>query len=311
MDKGIIVALMVKNESGIIERCLSSVIHLADAVVIVDTGSDDNTVVKAGLFLQEKKIPYRIYLEPFKNFGYNRTHLLRACASTPFSHVLMIDADEVLVCGPNFNAQSFKDYIFRQPYAYWPVRMRAGDLSYHLNRLTINDGPFEYIGVTHEFLDTKGLPAPSQFAPDIHIEQVNDSVRRVNNQKFLNDIELMEKELANDNLDINLRCRYCFFLAQSYQAIGERNVAIAYYKERLRCAGWIEEEYYCAYQIGQMLDEKGNIECLDWYIKAHKMCPHRAEAMFNLMQSAKLQWEKITQPASGLFVEGDKYVKTI
>lgn len=40
----IILLLMVKNESRIIERCLTAALPHVDAVSILDTGSTDNTV---------------------------------------------------------------------------------------------------------------------------------------------------------------------------------------------------------------------------------------------------------------------------
>ena len=40
----IILHLMVKNESKIIERCLTNAIVYVDAISILDTGSTDNTV---------------------------------------------------------------------------------------------------------------------------------------------------------------------------------------------------------------------------------------------------------------------------
>jgi len=43
MKPFISLCMIVKNEEKVIERCLSSVAHLVDEVVIVDTGSIDNT----------------------------------------------------------------------------------------------------------------------------------------------------------------------------------------------------------------------------------------------------------------------------
>ena len=40
----IILLLMIKNESKIIERCIERALEHVDAVCILDTGSTDNTV---------------------------------------------------------------------------------------------------------------------------------------------------------------------------------------------------------------------------------------------------------------------------
>jgi glycosyltransferase involved in cell wall biosynthesis len=42
--KTISLCMIVKNESHVIERCLNSVKPLLDYVLIVDTGSTDNTI---------------------------------------------------------------------------------------------------------------------------------------------------------------------------------------------------------------------------------------------------------------------------
>jgi glycosyltransferase involved in cell wall biosynthesis len=311
---------MVKNESAIIERCLSSIAHICDLCVITDTGSTDDTIVKAGFFLQKAKIPFKIYFEEFKDFGTNRTKLLQYCSNEKdITHVLMIDADEVLVCNPDFSAEKLKAELWANPIAIYDVPMKAGMLEYHLPRLTINDAGFEYVGVTHEYLDRKNLPSGSVNA--FRIEQINDSHRRKTNQKFENDIVLMKKELeTNLNLSDLLRNRYFFFIAQSLQALGEKKEAKMFYDTRLKwLEGWIEESYYCHYQIGQMLDEEGDVACIYHYMKAHELCPWRAEAIYNLTQCCyknrmgtvgkmfEDQWREIRKPASGLFIEEEKY----
>ena len=67
----IILTLMIKNEEMIIERCLSHCIPHVDGICILDTGSTDNTVLICEQFLAKSGKPFRIYTEPFKNFGYN------------------------------------------------------------------------------------------------------------------------------------------------------------------------------------------------------------------------------------------------
>ena len=64
---------MIKNESKIIERCLERALPHVDAVSILDTGSTDNTVEICNKFLSTSNKPFKVSVEPFKNFGYNRT----------------------------------------------------------------------------------------------------------------------------------------------------------------------------------------------------------------------------------------------
>lgn len=79
--------LFVKNEERNIRDCIESVFSVVSEVVILDTGSTDNT-----LKLVEKYSP-RIYKSGFSDFGSIRT-LCAHLASQPW--VLMLDADERL-----------------------------------------------------------------------------------------------------------------------------------------------------------------------------------------------------------------------
>ena len=44
MEKTLSVCMIVKNEEKNLPRCLESIKNLADEIIVVDTGSDDNSV---------------------------------------------------------------------------------------------------------------------------------------------------------------------------------------------------------------------------------------------------------------------------
>jgi glycosyltransferase involved in cell wall biosynthesis len=86
--------MIVKNESKIILRLLESVYTLIDSFCICDTGSTDNTIQIIQLFFKEKKIPGKIFEEPFRDFGYNRTFSLNSCIDVQNAdYILFLDAD--------------------------------------------------------------------------------------------------------------------------------------------------------------------------------------------------------------------------
>jgi len=91
MDKlPISLCLFVKNESKNIRDAIESVYSIVSEVVIVDTGSTDNTVELC------KKYTNRVYQVGFTDFGSIRS-LCVALASQPF--ILTLDADEVVMPG--------------------------------------------------------------------------------------------------------------------------------------------------------------------------------------------------------------------
>ena len=66
--------MIVKNESKIIIRCFESLKSIVDYIIVTDTGSSDNTVELMNKYLVDNNIEGKIYYEPWKNFGYNRTN---------------------------------------------------------------------------------------------------------------------------------------------------------------------------------------------------------------------------------------------
>ena len=54
--------MIVKNEETVLARCLDSVQHLADEIIIVDTGSDDSTrEIASGWLLSKLSITTTSY----------------------------------------------------------------------------------------------------------------------------------------------------------------------------------------------------------------------------------------------------------
>lgn len=305
---------MMKNESLIIERCLRSIAPIADLVIINDTGSTDDSIIRAGLFLQSQKINYKIYTGQFFDFSQNRNILLELANGEPVDYVLMIDADETLVIKTGTDIQEWKNNLKGD---YYDVTMKAGNIMYNLPRLTFNKAGLKYEGVTHEFLHVKGFYGG--IAPNIHIYQVNDSKRRMTNEKYSDDIRLLEEAIKTEK-DEGLLRRYTFYLAQTYHGIGEFKKAKYYYQQRAKMGGWKDEEFYCLYQLGRIAEQENSSEVSEYYIKAYETLPTRVESLAALRDYRIKKGEpmfaqvlnekicRIPKPLGGLFIEEDKYV---
>jgi glycosyltransferase involved in cell wall biosynthesis len=312
----IAVGIMVKNESHIIERCLNSILPLADIVIITDTGSTDDTVMKAALYLQQRGVAFKIYGEPFVNFGHNRNAVLKLAAQEPVDYILMIDADEVVVFEPDVNINKLKEGLSK---SYYEIRVENGSTSYLLPRLTQTSQSLAYFGVVHEFLNTLNV-TDSETMKEFYIFQINDSYRRVNNIKTQQEIDMMEAALKVETHE-PLKARYHFYLAQAYQNLSQFDKAKENYLKRIESDGWREEIYYSCYQMGRIEFHLNpdSMECVRYLMKASELSPHRAESL-NLLREIyeKNRWhmfahmitEKIKAipiPLDGLFIEVDKY----
>jgi (heptosyl)LPS beta-1,4-glucosyltransferase len=86
--QGLSVVLIVRNEGEILARCLESVQGLADEIVILDSGSSDDTHAVAARFGAKVTVN-----TDWQGFGLHRQ---RAQALAEYDWVLMLDADEVV-----------------------------------------------------------------------------------------------------------------------------------------------------------------------------------------------------------------------
>ena len=267
----IVLILMVRNESRIIERCLKAVENIVDAFCIHDTGSTDNTCELVEEFLKTHN--GCLTRSIWKDFGYNRTQSFVEAqkfveARYPLSQTygLLLDADMVFEVGTLLQQNlTEKGYTIIQ---------RNGSLEYPNCRLIRMDHYWICKGVTHEYWDGPTPPLPKSVC---FIDDRNDGGCK--SDKFERDARLLERGLEEEPTNV----RYMFYLAQTYHCLGRHNDAIRMYKQRFRSGGWDEERWYSLYMIGQTYLTLGNIPSFEKYmLKAHEMRPGRAEALYKL-----------------------------
>ena len=138
--------MIVKNESKIINRLLTSVLPIIDTFCICDTGSTDNTCEIITEFFKKHDIKGKLIKEPFKNFEHNRNFSLFNCIGLS-DYVLLLDADMILdIRNFNKNMLSMFDSF---------CVLQGSDQFYYKNmRIVKNNGLYKYTGVTHECIIT-------------------------------------------------------------------------------------------------------------------------------------------------------------
>lgn len=98
--KKLSLAMIVKNEEDVIERCLNSCKDFVDEIVIVDTGSTDKTIEIA------KKFDAKIFHYTWDNNFSNARNFSIENSTGDFN--LFIDADEYIT---HFNKKSLDEYM--------------------------------------------------------------------------------------------------------------------------------------------------------------------------------------------------------
>lgn len=272
--------MIVKNESTIIERLLTSVLPLIDTYCICDTGSDDNTIEIITKFFEKHQMSGKIIQEPFRDFGYNRNYAKLECLDMDADYLLLIDADMKLKVNTEVISE-FKNNLSKD--AYYIFQGNEGFFYKNL-RLVINSAEYSYQGVTHEYLQTPKDTKIESIDKDIlFINDIGDGGSKKN--KFKRDIQLLREGLKNEPDN----ARYMFYLANSYLNTGQYHGAIETYKKRILMGGWTEEIWYSYYSIGKAyLELEDIIKAVFYWLEAYQVIPERLENIYEIIRAYRI-----------------------
>lgn len=306
----IVLILMIRNESKIIERCLGAVEGVVDALCVHDTGSSDNTCEIVKNFLVGRT--GCLTTSEWKNFGHNRTLSFQNARDyvrdtlkwkLEETYGLLLDADMVFHEG-TLRTQPLKEKGYT-------ILQKNGTLEYPNCRLVRMDHDWKCLGVTHEYWDGP----TSTLSKDVcWIEDRNDGGCKAD--KFQRDARLLEEGLEKEPENV----RYMFYLAQTYHCLGRDKDAIRMYKQRFRAGGWDEERWYSLYMIGtSYLNLKEIAKFEKYMLLAYEHRPSRAESLYKLAKYFRensqhykayqytLMGKKIPLPSDSLFIETNVY----
>lgn len=258
-------AMIVRNEAEIIERCLGSVRDKIDTWVICDTGSSDKTpsLVKSVL----AGIPGDLHRTEWVDFGHNRTELM-GLAQGVADYLLLIDADmtvKELGALPDLTADA---YNLRD----------TGALDYGVIRLVRGDRRWWYEGATHEYIATDG-DFTQESLKAWGIEHHTDGSSR--GDKLVRDAGILKRALVEDPSNP----RSVFYLAQTYRDLGRPDAAIKYYRRRVEMSGWDEEVFYANFQEGVLRIDQDLDSGVAVLLEAWERRPSRAEPLYELARA--------------------------
>lgn len=304
---------IVRDESPVILRCLDSIRPLADRVLIIDTGSLDDTAARIERWIEETGIPGEVLHRPWRGFADSRNELLdEARKLSGIDYLLTIDADETLIYDADFDVAAFKAGLTRD---WYDIETVHGSIEYPRAQLFSARLPFRYAGVLHSALQaidgmTRGR------VTGFHNLYGTDGARSRDPQKFLKCAWLLEEELDAET-DPALRRRHIFYLGQAWRDAGEHDKALPRYLERAEMGGWVEEQYVALLEAAQARVRLGEAPevLIGAFLRAHDRMPARAEALYRAVLVCRQnalhrlgymlarQGLAITKPESGLFLE--------
>ena len=268
--------MIVKNESKIITRLLTSVLPIIDTYCICDTGSTDNTIELIETFFKERKICGKIVSEPFKNFAHNRNFALKSALGMS-EFVLLLDADMVL------DVKNFKKERLASFDSFYILQ--GNENFYYQNvRIVRNSGLYNYAGVTHEYINTPPNNRHLLFEKnELFIIDIGDGGAK--SDKFERDIRLLNQGLIDEPNNE----RYYFYLANSYHDHGDFEKAIETYQKRIDCKGWNQEVWYSYYKMGHCYKQLGKMnDAICCWLLSIETLPERLETVYEIMHHYRI-----------------------
>ncbi len=273
----ICLAMIVKNESKVIERCLESVRPLLSHWVICDTGSTDDTRNIIKKYFKKCKIKGELYEDGWQNFGHNRSLCMKR-AKGKAQYIITLDADEVFKFDEDFKMPKLN---LDQYY----ITTRNGSIEYTRVQLVSDKFDWYYEGVLHEYIHANG-PKTIGLLKGIYNHPSPEGARSSDPNKYKKDALTFERAI----LDEPDNARYVFYLAQSYRDSGDLDNAIKNYQKRTKLGGYAEEIFRSHYEIGmlKMLKKEPFENFVGDFLLAYSYRPGRLETMHKIVKHCRL-----------------------
>lgn len=235
------ISMIVKNEQEMLPRCLQCLDYFADEIIVLDTGSTDNTK-EICLSYDKVKFYESKWFDKnteYKDFRFNvaRNESIEKCSG---DWIIWWDADDFIDQDGALKIRqlansSNEDCLYTFTCVY-------GDWKFHHCRMFRNGSArFDDNHSCHEYLNTGGRN--NIFCPDIFVQHLPSKAKLSGGDRNL---QILKKDFYERGFKDQ---RTIFYLANSYRELGHYNDAIIMYDEYLKISQWREERYFaCLYQ---------------------------------------------------------------
>jgi glycosyltransferase involved in cell wall biosynthesis len=287
----LILTQIMKNESHVANRMLDSIKSIVDGIVVVDTGSTDNSIEVVKKWGETNGVETYVFERPFDNFENSRNHSFGKAREIFLSkndddtyYNFWLDFDEQMEISTNFNKNKLdKDLYMLNTY--------INQMRYTRNEVCRLDKPFRFYGPVHEYIisDDKTITSGLLEGLTVRVSMDGGSWKEDISEKYKSHAHSLERYIDKDRKDP----RWIFYTAQSYHDSAcvkdnrEENEerlrrSIKYYRERVsRKDGYHEEIYYSQYRIGTIMKamEEPWHKTLNELLKAYSFDPLRGESI--------------------------------
>jgi tetratricopeptide (TPR) repeat protein len=325
--------MIVKNEDDNIIKTLESVKEFCDLFIILDTGSEDNTVKNIINYCEKIKKTLYLISCPFENFSITRNIAIEY-ADNKADYLLFMDSNDELknydqalktLIQDNYNNERMLGFYIKQE---WNTN---GKIDRYVNiRLVKTKQNWNYKTPVHEYITCPKVEKNGTFAhvsriengPYIYQDRSKDAHKST--KRFKRDKELLYNEYLNNPND----GRTLFYLGQTCSCLGEYEEAYKYYIFRTKEKGFMEEVFHAylrSAEIAQKILNHSTEEIAYLYTKALECsclmfnCPRSEPLIYladmyiksnNKLMShfyIKQACESVYPTDSSLFVDGYVY----
>ena len=261
--------MIVKNEQEVLEKCLKSAVAYVDEIVIVDTGSNDNTKQIA------QKFTDKIFDFTWCNdFSKARNYSVSKAEN---DWILILDADEVII---NWNKPLIEKFTGRNTNTVGRIKIIniVEDADGRLKRTTdyvsrfFNRNNFHFEGIVHEQIVSKDGSSNDREIIEITVEHIGYTNTVLKSKdKIERNIRLLQNAISLNEKDPYLYYQLgkSYYLKKEYGKTDEAfSKALDYSHDN--CLGYLEDILitygYCLLNTGKYSDAlvlESYIPCFD------------------------------------------------
>ena len=232
------VAIIAKNEEDVIDRCINSVMQFADEIIMVDTGSTDNTTEIARSFdVQTFESNFFDESTDISDFQFNvaRNEAISKCTK---DWIIWWDADDII---DSENAYKIKSLGLSYPNNAYSFKIKSCGIEFEQTRMFPNHKGIEFdkFHSCHEYIDIKGLTTQS-----IRDVQIQHAPGKKHISSASRNVAIMETDYFVRGYDDQ---RTLFYLATAYRESERDAEAIEFYDKYLEKSNWSEERFFARY----------------------------------------------------------------
>lgn len=306
--KTISLCMIVKNENDVLGRCLDSAADLVDEIVIVDTGSTDNTKEIASKYTNQIfDFPWRDDFAAARNFAF---------AQGKSDYLFWLDADDVIEEKDRLLFLQEKERLDENPHMvmmdYHVSFDEKGNptFSYRRERLVKRNAGFRWKGRIHEVIPPHGIVQQWKAAICHRKEVQKDPDRNLRIfQSMINQGEILD-------------ARQQYYYGRELYYHEQYEAAINVLEEFLKMPNaWLENRIDCCRDLARCYDAMGDTEksltalfrSFLWDTPRAEVCCDLADCLFRLQQYQNADfWYGIAeqcsyQPERGGFLCPDCY----